>query len=385
MARRKRISFVTGAAGFSGGWLIRELLEAGDRVIATDRKEVIGGDRHRGLLDVTETGMDAPGLEWRPADLLDVASIQEALPERVDRVFHVASLYDYSAPIERLRAINVEGTRHLLAALAGHDLQRFVHWSTCGVFGKPYTAADGSQVNVPFTESSSSPRTAAPELQGPKGTHLVNAYSLSKWEQERLIWESAGQGLPVNVIRPAPIYGPGSGYGHGGIALAIAHGMVPMIPLDAENYITASVHVRDLARFAVHVAERADLVGEDYNIVDNSIISYREFLHYIALLCGRRIRDIPFIRMRHLRQLFLGAAHAADYAQRRWGLSRPQMLEIQSATYMASSYWLSNRKSLETGFEYRYPDVREGMKDTIAWIREQGWLTDKNRLMQTTS
>ena len=385
MARRKRVSVVTGAAGFSGCWLIRELLDAGDRVLATDRAEAIGSERHRDLLEVTGVPMDHASLTWEPADLLDVASLQRALSDRIDRVFHVASLYDYSASLDRLRAINVEGTRHLLAALEGHSLERFVHWSTCGVFGKPYTAGDGSQVNLPFTESSSSPRTASPELDGPEGTHLVNAYSQSKWEQERMIWRLADEGLPVNVIRPAPIYGPGSGYGHGGIAIAIAQGMLPAIPADSENYITASVHVRDIARFAVHVAGREDLVGEDYNIVDNSIVSYREFLHYIALLCGRRIRDIPFLRMSHLRYAFLGAAHAADYAQKRWGIARPQMLEIQSATYMASSYWLSNRKSLETGFVYLYPDVREGMKDTIAWMREKGWLTDRARLMQSPS
>ena len=383
MAKTRRTSFVTGAAGFSGSWLIRELLDAGDHVVASDRETSIGEGRHAALLDVAGVPMEHPRLEWSPADLLDVASLQKALPAHVDRVFHVASLYDYSAPIERLREINVEGTRHLLAALRDHTLQRFVHWSTCGVFGKPYTAADGSQVNVPFTESSSSPRTAPSSERGPEGTHLVNAYSISKWEQERMIWEAARDGLPVNVVRPAPIYGPGSDYGHGGIALAIAHGLLPVIPADSKNYITASVHVRDIARFAVHVADRDDLIGEDYNIVDNSIISYREFLHYIALLCGRRIRDIPLVRMRHLRHLVLGAAHAANYLERRWGMPRPQMLEVQSATYMASSYWLSNRKSMDTGFEYMYPDVREGLKDTVTWMREQGWLTDGDRLKHT--
>ena len=384
MAKKRRVSFVTGAAGFSGSWLIRELLDAGDHVIASDRETSIGEARHDALLDVAGVPRDHARLEWSPADLLDVASLQKALPTRVDRVFHVASLYDYSAPIERLRQINVEGTRHLLAALEQHTLQRFVHWSTCGVFGKPYTAADGAQVNVPFTESSSSPRTAPTNEVGPEGTHLVNAYSVSKWEQERMIWEAARNGLPVNVVRPAPIYGPGSDYGHGGIALAIAHGLLPVIPADSKNYITASVHVRDIARFAVHVADRDDLIGEDYNIVDNSIISYREFLHYIALLCGRRIRDIPLVRMRHLRHLVLGAAHAANYLENRWGIPRPQMLEVQSATYMSSSYWLSNRKSMDTGFEYMYPDVREGLKDTVTWMREQGWLTDGNRLKHTT-
>ena len=57
-----------------------------------------------------------------------------------------------------------------------------------------------------------------------------------------------------------------------------------------------------------------------------------------------------------------------------------RVFEIQSATYISSSYWLSNRKTLEAGYEYEYPDVREGLKDTVAWFRERGWLTDKEKV-----
>ena len=82
-----------------------------------------------------------------------------------------------------------------------------------------------------------------------------------------------------------------------------------------------------------------------------------------------------------LQPLFVSAAKAWTWLERRLGIPRVRVFEIQSTTYVSSSYWLSNRKTLAAGFEYRYPDVREGLKDTMTWFREHGWLTDKGRLL----
>jgi nucleoside-diphosphate-sugar epimerase len=228
---------------------------------------------------------------------------------------------------------------------------------------------------------SSSPKNTAADATGPVGTRLVNAYSVSKWQQEKLVWRwHAERGLPVTVVRPAPIYGPGSSYGHGGIILAVAQGLTPALPADARNYVTASVHVEDVARFACFAIDRADTLGEDYDVVDDSVVSYHEFLHYIALLTGRRLRDLPLVRLDHMKPLFEAGAHLWRWLEQRFGAARPRVFEIQSATYLSSSYWLSNRKSQRAGFAYRYPDVREGLKDTVAWMKEMGWLTDRRRL-----
>ncbi len=383
-----RLYLVTGAAGFSGSFVVRELLAAGEHVVATDLESVLYNPFHRAVLRRTGLDLDHPRLELAPSDLLDPPTLDPLFDRPLTHVFHTASLYDYSAPLERLRRVNVEGTGNLLARAVRAPLSRFLHWSTCGVFGKPYTAADGWRVNVPFTETSSSPRNTPDDARGPEGTQLVNAYSISKWEQEKLIWRAHREsGLPLTVIRPAPIYGPGSTYGHGGIILAVAQGFVPAIPQDSKNYVTTSVHVEDLARFAVFVSDLEGAVGEDYNIVDDSIISYWDFLQYIALLTGRHVRGIPFVKQRRLRPLFVAAAHTWTWLSRTFDLPRVRVFEVQSATYVASSYWLSNRKSQDTGFSYRYPDVREGLKDTVAWLREMEWLTDRRRLLteQTTS
>lgn len=377
-----RLHLVTGAMGFTGAHVVRELLARGERVLATDLPRAVADPALREIL--ARIGLDAshPGLAWLPADLLDPKSLAPLFERRPTHVFHVASLYDYSASLERLLRVNVEGTRNLLAAAAGAPLERWLHWSTCGVYGKPYTAAEGARVNVPLDERGSSPRTAPPDAEGPEGTHLVNAYSVSKWRQEQLVWRAHRErDLPLTVIRPAPIYGPGSSYGHGGIALAVAQGLVPLIPADARNFVNASVHVEDVARFACFAIDAPATRGEDYNVADASVISFAEFLRHLALLSGRRLREVPGVRQRWLRPLMVGGARLWGWLARRHGVPRVRVFEVQSAPYVSSSYWISNRKSLAAGFAYRYPDVRVGMEDTLAWMRDAGWLLDRGRLL----
>lgn len=369
------VDLVTGAFGFSASHLIRELLARGRRVVGADLAASLASPSRRSILERCGLDLRHPQLELVAADLLDPASLTPLFDRPVRRIFHTASLYDYSAPLDRLRRVNVDGTRNLLAALGSTPLERFIHWSTCGVFGKPYTAADGAKCNVPFTEESSSPKTTGPQVLQPAGTQLVNDYSISKWEQEKLVWQAhRDHGLPLTVVRPAPLYGPGSDYGHGGIIQAVSRGLVRVIPRDSRNFITASVHVEDMARFAAFVAEQPGTIGEDYNVADSSVISYSEFMHYIALLVGRRMWDVPLITMPMLRTLAVPAAKLWTQLEQRYGIPRLRVFEVQSATYMASSYWISNRKTLSTGFSYRYGDVREGLKETVAWMQGVGWL-----------
>ena len=94
------------------------------------------------------------------------------------------------------------------------------------------------------------------------------------------------------------------------------------------------------------------------HMVDNSIISYFDYLTYIALLTGRSMRQVPLVKLRWLRPVMVGAATAWTWLEKNLGVPRVRVFEVQSATYVSSSYWLSNRKSQQTGFQYAYPDVR---------------------------
>ena len=98
------------------------------------------------------------------------------------------------------------------------------------------------------------------------------------------------------------------------------------------------------------------------------------------LLTGRKSLDLPIVRMSWVKALFQVAAPLWLFLERRLGVRRVRVFEVQSVRYVNSSYWISNRKSLATGFVYKYADVREGLRDTVQWLTENGWLSDRRML-----
>ena len=372
MSQKSRKALVTGAFGFSGLHLLKRLLEDGYQVFATDLGDALESPDRLQVANSIGLNIHHPGLTLVAADLMQPVTIIQLLKTSgpVDVLFHLASLYNYSASLDALFRINVTGTQNLLSLLKEYKPAHLVHFSTCGVFGKPIK--NGKHCNIPFTENSSSPRNVPPGADGPLNTKLVNEYSISKFKQEQLVWNFASENeVPVTVLRPAPIYGPGSTYGHGGIIKVIADGLLPAIPADARNYINASVHVGDLVKFAAFVAVEPDHFGQDYNVADSSVISYFDFLSYIALLTGRDFIEIP-LSLDLVRPALVGTAGVMTWLERNLFLPRIRVLEVQSAQYIGSSYWISNQKVLSTGYEFEYASVKEGLKNTVTWFKSQG-------------
>ena len=142
----EKLNLVTGACGFSGSALVKELLDSGERVIATDLPRAFEHPKNKFIFKRLGIDFAHPYCTVIPSNLLIPESLDPLFAEPITHVFHTASLYDYSADIETLRRVNVDGSLHLFKRAARHEpLQRFVHWSTCGIFGKPYTARDGSR------------------------------------------------------------------------------------------------------------------------------------------------------------------------------------------------------------------------------------------------
>ena len=369
-----KIRLVTGAFGFSGSALIRDLLNAGYTVVGTDIKQRLNDPKQINIKKAIGLDVNHPNLRLIEADLTNKDSLINLFNQAgdVDIVYHTASLYSYRAKLEVLRKINVEGTKNLISVMP-KNITQYIHWSTCGIFGKP--KKKGKNANIPFTEESDSPKNMPKNATKPRGTHIVNEYSVSKWEQEQFLWNEYRENkLTLTIIRPAPIYGPGSSYGHGGIILSIHRGVLPAIPARSKHSITCSVHVDDISRFAMFVSGADQHIGEDYNVVDSSIISYHEFLHYIALLTGKSLKDIPFLPMTVMRVFTLSLAKILIKLNLSKYFDKMHMVEPQSAKYIGSSYWISNRKSQKAGFTYKYNDVKEGLKDTVAWFRENKWI-----------
>jgi dihydroflavonol-4-reductase len=142
--------YVSGATGFVGGHVARELRDEGADV----RDERV--------------------------DLLDAAGLERAV-DGCDAVVHVAALYSYDAPAADFERVNVEGTRTLLDAAARKGVRRFVFTSTAGTCG-PVAGRN------------------ATEDDGPPEWELVVPYKRTKLASERLAVEAGA--VVVNPTTP---------------------------------------------------------------------------------------------------------------------------------------------------------------------------------------
>jgi dihydroflavonol-4-reductase len=369
-------ALVTGAAGHAGTFMVRLLRERGYNVIATDlakgsRDELfMGGKWTADDKFIDKLCAEYGEITFIPADLTDKKSLEPLFEHNIDVVFSVASLYDYFAQLDILRKINVGGVRNLaeLVLEKGKSVKHFIHWSTCGVYGQPKYEKDEKGFALPADET-------APY-------DPPNSYSISKMEQEQMLFElHTNRGLPLTIIRPAPIYGPWQTYGAWHIFNLIhkvGTCVVPSIYPRKKRLRIPMVHVQDLVRAALHIYEykpKEKTIGQAYNgIYDCGFQD--EYIEFLCDSLGAKYVRIPvwwpmYKVVSKLAFVFSGIQEGRARKKK----VRPRF-EASMTGYVHHQYYFSNRKLKDLGFEFLYPDFKKGTLETIAWYKEMGWLED---------
>jgi len=239
---------VTGATGFVGGAVAERLRSEGCSVRTLVRHN-----------SDTEALIEA-GCELCYGDITDARSVGEAM-KGVDAAVHCAAFASDWGPTDQFVQVNVEGSRHIYDAGLQSGVKRVVHISTTDVLG---IYPDGRIVDDSFPLK----KTGFP-------------YSDTKAEAERLAFVYAQErGLPVAVIRPAWIYGPGDRHflpelvetmrAHEMMFIGSPHNTIPLC------YIGNLVDAILLA----FTCEEA--VGQAYIVCDGAVVSWKELTDLLA-------------------------------------------------------------------------------------------------------
>ncbi len=285
------LSVVTGAAGFVGAALVERLLACGDRV----RAVVLPGDPHAAELAACYASAPAPrhagaALEIVAADVTDYDALAPAM-RGAARVFHTAALVHAWAPAERFHAVNVGGARNVARAVREHGVARLVHVSTTDVFGLA-AGGRGLDERSPFR---------------PWG----EPYADTKILAEELLWASHREhALPLTVVYPGWVYGPGDRAFFPSLAAAIADGSMLFW---ARGVRLAWVYVQNLVDACVLASEAPHAVGEGYLVYDTlEGPTLEDVCRRIAERIGARppTRHVPYA-------LALAAARLMELA---WGV-----------------------------------------------------------------
>lgn len=238
---------VTGGTGFVGGALIQTLTQAGHEVTALVR------GAHS--LD--------PGVRVVPGDLFDVTAL-ERLCRDVDGLFHVAGWYKLGARDTSVGwRVNVEGTRRVLSAAVGSGVPKVVYTSTLAVNSDTH----GEVVDESYRFS---------------GRHL-STYDASKAKAHEVALEFAEAGLPVVVVMPGLVYGPGDTALTGQFIRDTAEGRPVMVPAGGG---VCWGHLDDIANGHLLAMQRGQ-PGQSYMLAGPPA-PFVDGLRLLARLAGRR-------------------------------------------------------------------------------------------------
>jgi dihydroflavonol-4-reductase len=327
------IAFITGASGFVGSAVTRELLREGLGVRALVRR------------NSPRKNLDGLNIEIVEGDMRDQASMRQAV-KGARYVFHVAADYRLWAPDpgEIIRA-NIEGTRSVMEAARDVGAERIVYTSSVATLK---LHEDGSPAN---------------ESEPLSETEAIGAYKKSKVAAERLVERMVGDGLPAVIVNPSTPIGPRDikPTPTGRIVIEAAEGRMPAYVDTGLNM----VHVDDVA--VGHIAAlRQGRIGERY-ILGGENMSLADLLGRIARSVGR---SPPTIRIP--RQLIYPIAIGAEALARLTGKEPFVTLDgLRLAKYLM--YFSSAKAERELGYRTRPAD--EAIRDAIAWFRQAGMLS----------
>lgn len=320
---------MTGGTGYTGGRLLERLRGRGHEVRALARP-----DARRPA---------TAGVVWVEGDLAQPEALAR-LVEGTDAVAHTAAVYRTAGhPDSYYRDVNVGGTERLLEASARAGLARFVHTSTVGVHG--------DVKNPPADET-------APFAPG-------DIYQETKAEAENLAMRfHRERGLPVAVVRPGAIYGPGETRLLK-LFRAIARGRYAVVGSGRPHYHL--VYIDDLLDGYELALGHPAAAGEAFIVAGPRSVSQSDLALQIASATGGRV--LPF------RIPAAPLQFAGDFCE-----AICVSLEIDPPLHRRRvDFWTKNRSfSIAKarrllGYDPKV-DVEEGLARTAASYRAAGWL-----------
>jgi dihydroflavonol-4-reductase len=327
-------TLITGASGFVGSAVLRQLVKAGHSVRALVR----ANSDHRNLAGLP--------VEIVTGDLIDRRSLDRAL-SGCSWLFHVAADYRLWVPKpQEIYENNVIGTRNIMIAAAHAGLQRIVYTSSVATLG---LSPDGNPADEDM------PVTLA-DMVG----HYKRSKFLAEAEVKRLVKE---HGLPVVIVNPSTPVGPRDikPTPTGRLIVDAASGRMPAYVDTGLNL----VHVDDVAIGHLLAFEHG-IVGERY-ILGAHNMTLKEILCEISSITGHRPPRICLSP-----NLVLPFAHIAEAWARVAGRSEPRVSVTGVRLAKKKMFFSSGKAKSLLGFNPR--PAREALRDAVQWFQQNGYI-----------
>ena len=255
---------VTGGTGLVGSHLLLQLVQKDTPVKAIYRQ----GSNLQRVVTIFSYYVNNPQelfdkIEWVHADLLDVPALEIAFLN-VEYVYHAAAFISFNPKdYSLLKKMNVTGTANIVNLCITNSIKKLAYVSTIGTIGKSY------------------PNELATEENEWKENH-VNVYALTKYKAELEVWRASQENVPVVIINPGVIVGPGFwGSGSGALFTTAKKGH-SYYPPGGTGFVSVADVTQILIGLMVSETENERFI----TVSDN--LSFKEILSLIVPKLGKK-------------------------------------------------------------------------------------------------
>ncbi len=322
---------ITGAGGFVGRRLCEKLAGKGHKL-----RVLIRNDRHEALFKSLNAEIYTGDI--REPEVVDWAC------DGVSGIFHLASIVQQAGVDDHeFWDTHMTAVQNLLLSAKKYDVKRVVHCSTIGVLGH----IDGA----PADETTD--------------YNVEDIYQITKAEGEKVALEfHALTGLPVTVVRPAAVYGPGDTRLFK-LFKIVATGKFRMVG-DGNTQIHP-VYVDDLVDGMILAYENENAVGEKYILGGDAPVSLNQWVKIIALHASVELKNVsvpyPLVR---------AAAVACEMVCKPFNIE-PPLFRRRVDFFVKNRAFSIDKARRELGYEPKV-GLDEGSKLTLEWYKKEGWI-----------
>ncbi len=318
-------AFITGATGFIGGHVARELRERGDEVVALVRSP----DKAAELREL--------GCELVEGDLSTEEAIAKGM-EGADAVFHIGAVYKVGIPKSQHEAMydtNVRGTERVLDAAIEARIPRIVYVSTCAYFGD----TGGKVVDESYRRP---------------GRDFTSYYDETKFLAHEVAEDRIAKGAQIVMVQPGGVYGRGDHSELGNMIDQAATGKLPAKMFPEAGFMLC--HVEDIAAGILLAHDKGE-VGESY-VLSGEQSTLGEVVDRVCDIAGRKPprMTMPAIVLKASAPLGPVVGPLLGFP--------PNLRELIKSSH-GVTFWATDAKARrELGFEPR--DLDTGLRQTVS-------------------